>query len=106
MIQAAFPLESHKYPAKFWLWLRDNDHIRHAFDKRAHQMAETGRKRCSARLIAHVMRYESMLTDTDKQFKINNNYISGLARLWMETNGQQYPGFFKLCDSLGRDDTP
>ena len=49
------------------------------------------------------IRWKTDLSDSDKTFKINNDYTPGMARLFMSEYGEKYPGFFKLRDSLGRD---
>lgn len=96
--------DQHRYPAGFWHWMKDNAHIYMAFKNFALQMAATGRKRYSARTIVEVMRWQTDLKDTDKQWKINGNYVPGLARLFMSDHGDKYPDFFLLRDSLGRDE--
>ena len=92
------------YPDGFWLWLPKNRHIYRAFERRALQMARTGRKRYSARTITETIRWQTDLADSETTFKINDHYTPGMARLWMNTHGATYPGFFRLRDSLGRDE--
>lgn len=103
MNQAALQFEDDGYPVGFWHWLRQNEHIYSAFKCLAFEMALTGRTRYSARTIVEGIRWKTDLSDTDKTFKVNNNYTSGLARLFMSEYGEKYQGFFQLRDSLGRD---
>jgi len=96
MNQAALNFDHDPYPDGFWYWLTKNRHIRDAFDRKALRMARTGRKHYSARCIIENIRFETDLTDSDTLFKINNNFVPGLARLWMEAHGKKYPKFFHL----------
>lgn len=89
------------YPDNFWRWLRDNEHVYRAFKAYAFRMAMKGRKHYGAKTIVEVLRYETDLRDSEVTFKLNNNYTSGMARLFMAEYGEQYPGFFQLRDSLG-----
>ncbi len=104
MNQLRLDLPRELYPVGFWHWLEKNEHIYRAFKVRAFRMALTGRKRYSARAIVHSIRWETDLKDSKIEFKINNNYISGLARLFMSEYGERYPKFFQLRDSLGIDE--
>lgn len=92
------------YPAGFWRWLNANRHIYTEFEKRALAMAKTGRKRYSARTIVEVMRWETDLQDSDKQFRINDHYTPGMARYFLERWEKTYPGFFRLRDPIGLDE--
>jgi len=99
------PKEQMKYPNGFWTWMdkKQNQDIYFEFVKRAKQMAQV-RKRYSARAIVHAIRWDTDLQDSDVQFRINNNYISGMARLFMKLHGADHPKFFQLRDSLGMDE--
>ena len=100
MNQVALNLDS-AYPANFFRWLQANARIYTEFERRALYMARSGRKQYSARTIVEAIRWNTDMQDTDTLFKINGNYVPGMARLFMETHGEQYPGFFSLRDSLG-----
>ena len=103
--QTVIPLiERDGYPAGFWHWLARNEHIYAAFKIEAIRMALTGRKRYSARTITEVLRWQTDLKDSETTFKINGNYVPGMARLFMSEYGERFPGFFQLRDSLGRDE--
>lgn len=92
------------YPAGFWKWLKENEHIYLAFKIEAIRMALTGRKRYSARTIVEVLRWQTDLRDSDTTFKINDHYTPGMARLFLAEYGKRFPEFFQLRDSLGRDE--
>ena len=91
------------YPQGFWYWLRNNAHIHRAFERMALEMAMSGREHYSARTIIEAIRWNTDLSDTDKQFKINNVYVPGLARLFMERHGERVPRFFQIRNSMGFD---
>ena len=86
----------HEYPEGFFHWLSQNQHIWEAFERRAYQMALVGRKRYSARTIIEVLRWDSDLREKNKLFKISNNMVPGMARLWMAKYGRKHPRFFNL----------
>lgn len=104
MNQAALQLDYDGYPANFWRWLRDNEHVYREFKVYAIRMAMTGRKRYSAKTIVERIRWDTDIKDSEKSFKLNNNYTSGMARLFMSEYGRRYPNFFFLRDRLGRDE--
>jgi hypothetical protein len=104
-------LESHipfykraSYPAGFFLWVNSTEgrRIWADFQNRALQMAQV-RRRYSAMAIGQVIRWDTAIRGGD-DFKLNNNWIPGLARLWLSIHGKEHPGFFQLRDSLGRDE--
>ena len=106
MEQQAMTFEDRiKYPAGFWKWLsnRDNYKLYDVFALRASEMAKR-RDRYSARTIIEVMRWNADLRDNSVTFKIQNNMVPGMARLWMQKNQQRHPGFFQLRDSMGMDE--
>jgi len=89
-----------KYPAGLFLWLNTKDGliIWNEFNRRALHMS-VKRKRFSASAIIEVIRWDTALKGGDEDFKINNNWTSGLARLWMHFNGDKHPTFFQLKGS-------
>lgn len=91
------------YPAGFHRWLKSHEGqlVWADFEKRACQMAGV-RSRYSATAIAQVIRWDTALRGGD-DFKLNNNWIPGLARHWLLKHGWIHPGFFQLRDSLGND---
>ena len=103
MNKASLQLQDDGYPSGFWGWLRKNQHVYDAFRDRALAIARRGHKHCSAKYIVESLRYETSVTDTDIQFKLNNVFTSGMARLFMEQHGNDYPDFFRCRDSMGMD---
>ena len=91
-------------PDGFTHWLSKNQHIYNRFEVLALRMAEKNHKHYSARTIVEKLRWDTDIADTDVQFKINGNFVPGMARLWMKTHGKRYPNFFRCRDSLGRDE--
>jgi hypothetical protein len=87
-----------KFPDGFWLWINENKHIYDEFEKRALEMTKY-RERYSARTIVEVLRWNSDLRQGCPLFKISNNMIPGMARLWMMNHGRDNPGFFQLKPS-------
>jgi len=91
-----------KFPPGFELWLSKNKPIYNSFVGKALAMSYK-RDRYSARTIAESIRWESDLRDSNNLFKINNNWVPGMARLAM----REYPklkGFFTCRDSQGLDE--
>lgn len=55
------------------------------FEKFTFQMIRSGRRRCSSKLIFERIRWQTILTQKEREeFKINNNYSSIFARLFAE----------------------
>ena len=90
------------YPSGFFHWIDsiEGQAIWKAFQDKA-LIAVQRREHYSAKAIIEVIRWETMLND-GTEFKVNNNWAPGLARLWMHTYGDLYPKFFELRDGLGR----
>ena len=84
------------YPDGFFHWLQKNSKVYREFERRALQMARTGRERYSARTIVETLRWNSDIADSETMFKINDHYTPGMARLFMATHGAAYPKFFEL----------
>jgi len=92
-----------KYPVGFFHWFdaEEGTAIWREFELRANEVAKR-REYYSSQAICEVIRWETMLTG-GKDFKLNNNWVPGLARLWMFKYGKENPGFFRIRDSLGWD---
>ncbi|MBT8449612.1 MAG: hypothetical protein KJO69_07975 [Gammaproteobacteria bacterium] len=73
-------------------WLKQNSAVWERFYDLADKMRRTGRKRYGAKCILEVMRYETDARDAEKTFKLNNNYTSGLARLYNAVTGTDFFG--------------
>jgi len=68
------------------------------FKRYAEQLIARKYKRLSAKLICEVIRYNSMITKVG-EFKINNSYCSGYARLF-EKDFPEYAGYFSKRFSI------
>lgn len=92
-------LERDKYPTNFWHWFKtfEAQAIYSEFETRALEVARH-RKHYSARTIVEVLRWDSLLRDGGDEYKISNNWIPGLARLFMHNWSDTYPGFFAIKD--------
>ena len=58
-------------------------------------------RRYSARTIAEVIRHNSVMSEQGSQWKINNNRIPDMARLFSVLH-PEHEGFFQLRDSDAR----
>jgi len=76
----------------FQQYHEDNPQIYEAFKKYAFQLINRGYKRIGAKQICEIIRWHSMVGG-DGIFKVNNNYTSGYARLFME-DFPKYDGIF------------
>ena len=83
------------YPNGFFHWLGQNQHIWNQFEIHANTMSAK-RNRYSARTIIEVMRWNSDIREKNKLFKLSNNKIPGLARMWMIRYGKDHPKFFQI----------
>ena len=90
------------YPAGFGKWLDNNADIYRAFVAKSLELRfQANRNHYSARAIVEVIRWETALRQKgEPTFKINNNYVSGLARLTISAY-PQLEGFFQIRDQLG-----
>lgn len=64
-------------------WVIDNWNVIKAFENIALDIIYVGRDHYSARTIVEVMRHNSVIADTDKEFKLNNNSAPDLARIFV-----------------------
>ena len=74
-------LKEGEYLDGFVDWALTNPHIVRGFFNQADAIAKR-RKYYSARSIAEALRHESILRDTVSEWKINNNTVPDLARLY------------------------
>lgn len=63
-------------------WLMHNWQIYLEFETQARIVANSGRKHYSARTIVEYIRHQTLLAETSGSFKINNNHVADLARLF------------------------
>lgn len=64
-------------------WLRENFAVWKMFEAKANAVWNRGRRHYSARTIIEVMRHESVISDSDATFKLNNVVAPNLARLYL-----------------------
>jgi hypothetical protein len=81
-------------------WLAANMPIYREFERQAMLIASR-RDRYSARTIAEGIRHNSVLSEQGSQWKINNNRIPDVARLFSVLH-PEHEGFFQLRDSDAR----
>ena len=77
----------------FNLHHKSNPEIYHMFEKYAIQ-ASKYRGKYSAKIIFHIMRWNTMIEESDSEYKIDDGWISHYARLFMENN-PKLSGFFE-----------
>lgn len=71
-----------KFTTEFMDWLPDNLHVWDAFVEETMKIRRRGYKHYSARTIVHVLRHHSAISETSREWKINNNHSPYLARLF------------------------
>ena len=86
-----------EFTPDFGDWLAANMPIYREFERHARLIASR-RDRYSARTIAEVIRHNSVLSEQGSQWKINNNRIPDMARLFSALH-PEHEGFFQLRDS-------
>jgi hypothetical protein len=74
-----------KYRPDFADWLSANPHIWSAFCAKANEVWARGRRHYSARTIVEVMRHESAIAEASGEWKITNNFIPDMSRLFRDT---------------------
>lgn len=91
-------LKSRKMIQSFKSYHEERPQIYIEFKRYAEQLIARKYKRLSAKLICEVIRYNSMITKVG-DFKINNTYASGYARLF-EKDFPEYAGYFSKRFSI------
>lgn len=71
-----------EFTDEFLEWLPENIHIVHAFKREAFRVIYKGYKHYSGRTILEVLRHHSALEEKDGAWKLNNNHIPYLCRLF------------------------
>ncbi|NBT69090.1 MAG: hypothetical protein EBT78_15160 [Betaproteobacteria bacterium] len=85
-----------QFSAEFLEWLPENHHIWMAFEAEALKVLRKGFKHYSARVIVEVLRHHSALAENpDTGWKINNNIIPYLGRLFALIN-PAHASFFEF----------
>jgi hypothetical protein len=80
------PLFRETLDDRFHAFHAENPHVYAALREKALELVAAGRKRLSIKMLFEVLRWEHLLTTTDPDFKLNNNYHSRYARLLMDRN--------------------
>lgn len=88
------------FTEEFLSYLPENLHVWGRFEDEAYQVWLTGRKHYSARTIIEVIRHNSLISDNDGEFKINNNNAPDFSRLLM-LKYPQMDGFFETRKQKG-----
>lgn len=78
-------LWSHEFRPEFDSYVMENWPVYVAFEQRALRVAEY-RNHYSARTIAEVIRHDTAIGEIGGDYKINNNFIPDLARLFALMN--------------------
>lgn len=71
---------------RFTVFNEENPQIYAAFSMEALKAIKMGKNKISAKLIIEHIRWNTFLTSNDDHFKINNNYVSYYARLFVKKN--------------------
>ena len=71
---------------EFYFWLQENFHIWKAFEVQALAAWNRGRRHYSARTICEYLRHETALREAGEVWKLNNNEVPCLARLFVLLN--------------------
>ncbi|CAB4132317.1 hypothetical protein UFOVP259_20 [uncultured Caudovirales phage] len=89
-----------KFSTEFLEWLPENHHIWIAFEAEALKVLRKGFKHYSARVIVEVLRHHSALAEKpDNGWKINNNIIPYLGRLFAIIN-PTHANFFEYRQAI------
>lgn len=84
-----------EFPEGFEAWVDANMRVVRRFFAEADKVWDRGRRRYSARTIIEVLRHETSLADLGEPWKLNNNSVPALARLYLFANpGRE--GLFEL----------
>lgn len=70
------------FRAGFEDWLWDNVTLQRAFDAEALKVAAAGRAHYSAYTIAEYLRHSTAFFERGLEFKLNNSWVSSMARLF------------------------
>ena len=82
-------------------WTKDNFYTHHKNNPDIYNMfehyalrASEYRERYSAKIIFHIMRWNTMIEEDSSEYKIDDGWISHYARLFMDKN-PELEGFFQ-----------
>jgi hypothetical protein len=91
-----------KFKPGFVEWLTANPHVWRAFEREAMQVWARGRRHYSARTIVEVLRHHTIMRERDSEWKLNNNNVPDLARLYLLMR-PEHAGLFELRDMRNRE---
>ncbi|MEO6147336.1 MAG: hypothetical protein ABIT70_09860 [Sulfuriferula sp.] len=84
-----------RFRGDFLDWMADNGHVYDAFSEAADKVWAAGWRHYSARTIMEVIRHRSNVREIHGEYKINNNQIPDMARLYTLLNPER-AGLFTL----------
>jgi hypothetical protein len=84
----------------FWKFHRENPEVLQQLLNLTERLYRTGRSHWGMKNLFEVLRWEAALqTKSDDDWKLNNNYTAGYARL-IERRDLRFAGFFNERDSV------
>lgn len=91
-IAAAAP---ERYRPEFFSWLKENLHVWDAFARECDLLRARGRTHYSARTVIEVLRHNSAVREAAGEYKISNDNVPDLARLYLQCRPDAQ-GFFSV----------
>ena len=80
----------------FWRFHYANPHVYRLLSFFAQQWIQTGRRKCSIRLLGERVRWElGISTNSDDEFLLNDHTLAYYSRLWMMEH-PELPEFFNI----------
>lgn len=95
---AQLTLFDNETESRFQTYLAENPQVWEAFVKFTSEAIRAGHKRLSAEMIVNRIRWETMISEKNSTFKINNDFKPFFARKFM-LEYPIYDGFFELRKS-------
>lgn len=95
VIQAQHKKDKETLDERFARWIEANPAVLEVFIERAEQYRSQGRKKIGAKRIVEDMRWDERLWTAGDPFKINNVFVSRLARLAVSQR-PHLAGFFEF----------
>lgn len=80
---------------RFDAWLAANPHVWELFALYSNEAIRAGHEHYSADAIVHRIRWHVSVETRGDEFKINNNYVAFLARMFADCF-PQHAGFFRM----------
>lgn len=79
---------------RFAAWIRDNPAVWRLFERFTFEAIRAGHKHYSADAIVHRIRWHTSVETRGDEFKINNDFVAGLSRMWRQRH-PEHVGFFE-----------